>query len=224
MNEHDNLTPAELESYRSALKEAYPAPKTDIHANVMKEIRAERLAQAKRRRRAAFVKWGSVAACLVLVCVIALRVAPELDKLAPVAENSGMMAEDASVAAYSPRNIDNDAVAYDVAEENDSVPAQNDGKSYGMTEPYDPKYNGYEVEFPADDGINAELQGGKTPADYTVEHSTSDDAKPEGVMTEAPETEADATEKVDEAEETEETEETEESEESEETAVTEEIK
>ncbi len=97
MNEHDNLTPAELESYRSALKEAYPAPKSDIHGNVMKQIRAERLMQKKRARRAAFVKWGSVAACLLLVCVIALKVIPDADILAPMAENNSGMGMEADL-------------------------------------------------------------------------------------------------------------------------------
>ena len=107
MNEHDNLTPAEMESYRSALNEAYPAPKTDIHANVMKQIRAERLAQKQRMRRAAFVKWGSVAACLLLVCIIAIRVVPGMDKLAAAeADNAGAMAEDLSVARYDMRDVD----------------------------------------------------------------------------------------------------------------------
>ena len=87
MNEHDNLTPAEMELYRSALNEAYPALKSDIHGNVMKAIRAERILQKKRARRAAFVKWGSAAACLAIVCLVGWRMIPGTDKFAPEADN-----------------------------------------------------------------------------------------------------------------------------------------
>jgi hypothetical protein len=176
MNEHDNLTPSEMESYRSALKEAYPAPKTDIHANVMKQIRAERLAEKQRKRRAAFVKWGSVAACLLLVCMIAIRVVPDMDKLAaPEAANmADAMAEDASVARYDVR--DNDGIPYEeVSEEEYSY--YTDENQYGATTPsYDPKYGDYELNFPTDDKTEAEMQGGKTPAGVNTE-SVSDSTK-----------------------------------------------
>jgi len=211
MNEHDNLTPAEMESYRSALKEAYPAPKTDIHANVMKQIRAERMAQKMRRRRAAFVKWGSVAACLLLVCIIAIRVAPDFDKLAPVAEKSDAMAEDISVARYDNRDSDDAVPHEEVQDMSNEYSHSSNSESNGATTPsHDPLY-GYTVDLPKDDGRTpADMTGqtgGKTPTDdFAAENEAADTPNAEGVMTEAPQMDAPETEaETDETKEVEET-------------------
>ncbi len=70
---------AELDGYKNALREAYPGPKTDIKAAVMAEISADGakvLTKKPRSKLRTFVKWGSLAACIVLVGVICIRVLP----------------------------------------------------------------------------------------------------------------------------------------------------
>ena len=205
MNEHDNLTPTEMESYRSALKESYPAPKTDIHANVMKQIRAERILMKKRARQKLFVKWGSVAACLLLVGMVALKVVPEVDKMmAPMAENSGGMAEDVSVARWDIR--DND--------EEDSVHCANENNS--PADDYAPEAENSQDDPPAqfygatlddskatDDNINVEK-----PEDMDLlNNGGKDSTEAEAPATEAPATEKPTTLAPETEEETEETEE-----------------
>lgn len=205
MNEHDNLTPTEMESYRSALKESYPAPKTDIHANVMKQIRAERILMKKRARQKLFVKWGSVAACLLLVGMVALKVVPEADKMmAPMAENSGGMAEDVSVARWDIRNSDEEDSVHFVNENNspsddyapeaensqDDPPAQ----FYGATLD-DSKVTGDNIDVEKPEDMDLLNNGGK------------DSTEAEAPATEAPATEKPTTLAPETEEETEETEE-----------------
>ena len=217
MNEHDNLTPTEMESYRSALKESYPAPKTDIHSNVMKQIRAERILMKKRARQKLFVKWGSVAACLLLVGMIALKVVPEADKMmAPMAENSGGMAEDVSVARWDIRNSDKEDSVYCVAENN--APADD----YAPSDDYAPEAENSHDDPPAQfygttvndskmtgDNIDVEKLEGMD----LLNNDGKDSPEAEAPATEAPATLAPETE-----------EETEETEEEPETAAAEETK
>lgn len=79
------MTPEELRLYREILQSAYPKPKRDIKAGVMAAIRAEeadtvilpsRIAAKKKSRRDLFLKWGSLAASIVIVAGIGIRVLP----------------------------------------------------------------------------------------------------------------------------------------------------
>lgn len=100
MNANENLsglpeeegawTPEEFEQYRQALEEAYPKPKISIRTEVMKRIEAEMAAdRAKRRqqRMSRVIKWGSLAACLVLCTAVGIRVLPAMMRGAMKAED-----------------------------------------------------------------------------------------------------------------------------------------
>lgn len=77
------LSNAELETYFSAINAAYPRKETNIKASVMAKIGAEANTSALARRLAAkrrqsFMKWGSLAACIVLVFTICINVIPSV--------------------------------------------------------------------------------------------------------------------------------------------------
>ncbi len=72
--------------YRRLMSEAYPSPKKDIRAAVMTQI-AEETAQSEKKAkiltpafRKRFVRYGSIAACLVLLVTLGFRVLPMMTK------------------------------------------------------------------------------------------------------------------------------------------------
>ncbi|MBQ4353445.1 MAG: hypothetical protein IJC71_00985 [Clostridia bacterium] len=118
------MTPEELRLYREILESAYPKPKRDIRAGVMEVIRAEAAAAAagtavageavreskvlepkrsrqKAGRRDLFVKWGSLAACIVLVSAIGIRILPSFLTKDAVAYDSAYAGDTALQEAYS---------------------------------------------------------------------------------------------------------------------------
>ena len=94
------LSGEELERLLSLLREAYPSPKRDIRAAVAEAIRREggaegggaRILKPRKASRAAVLgriaKWGSLAACIVLVSAVGLRVLPMLVNQAKTADAS----------------------------------------------------------------------------------------------------------------------------------------
>ena len=101
MNDHlnennlpeDGLAPDELFLMKEALDAAWPPPKNSIRDGVMAQIRRERTAEKRRRLRSRMVKYGSLAACLVLITVAGIRALPSL------MGNSADMAAEAYIAA-----------------------------------------------------------------------------------------------------------------------------
>ena len=85
MNDNDlrNISDGD---YRRLMSEAYPSPKKDIHAAVMAQVAAEAEQSNKKakiltpRRMNRFVKFGSMAACLVLLVTLGFRVVPMMTK------------------------------------------------------------------------------------------------------------------------------------------------
>lgn len=78
-----DMTPEEFRLYRDILDAAYPKPKRDIKSGVMQVIREESDAviipvkeKKKERRRRELIKWGSLAASIVIVAGISIRVLP----------------------------------------------------------------------------------------------------------------------------------------------------
>ena len=65
MKENEGLTARETERYNELLRDAYPQPKGGMREAVMQRIAAEKT--ARRRRSKFFVRWGSIAACLVII-------------------------------------------------------------------------------------------------------------------------------------------------------------
>ena len=70
----DGMSREEFALYKSALDASLPKPKTDIHAAVTAKIRAERKRMDIMRKAA---KWGSLAACLILVSLVGIKLYPE---------------------------------------------------------------------------------------------------------------------------------------------------
>lgn len=86
MNDHlnDNLTPddalsaEELALLKDVLDSAWPPPKHSVRDSVMAQIRRERMAEKRRILRNRFLRYGSLAACLLLVTAAGFRILPAL--------------------------------------------------------------------------------------------------------------------------------------------------
>ncbi len=107
-----NLQNVSDADYQRLISEAYPSPKRDIHAAVMAQVTAEAAQSGKKANiltpafRNRFVKYGSIAACFVLLVTLGFRVLP-------------MMTKDAvmeSEAAAGTMMIADNTAAYDDAE------------------------------------------------------------------------------------------------------------
>lgn len=89
MNDND-LRNTSHDDYKRLMAEAYPAPKKDIRAAVMAQVSAEAVQSNKkaktltRQRMNRFVKFGSLAACFVLLVTLGFRVVPMMMKDAVV--------------------------------------------------------------------------------------------------------------------------------------------
>lgn len=96
-----NVSDAE---YKRLITEAYPSPKKDIHAAVMAQVTAEAAQSRKKAKiltpafRNRFVKYGSIAACFVLLVTLGFRILPMMTKDAVMeTENAMFTADTASV-------------------------------------------------------------------------------------------------------------------------------
>jgi len=92
-----NVSDAE---YKRLIAEAYPSPKKDIHAAVMAQITAEAAQFRKKAKiltpafRNRFVKYGSIAACFVLLVTLGFRVLPMMTKDAVMETENAMFTAD----------------------------------------------------------------------------------------------------------------------------------
>ena len=88
--------------YRRLMSEAYPSPKKDIRAAVMAQITSEAAQSDKKAKiltpafRKRFVRYGSIAACFVVLVTLGFRVLPMMSKDA-VMESSAEMAPQEAV-------------------------------------------------------------------------------------------------------------------------------
>lgn len=76
MKDFDEFTGLDGEKYAGLINGAYPQPNGDLKDAVMARIAAEK--SSRRRRTRSFVRWGSIAACLVIVAGAAIAVLPRL--------------------------------------------------------------------------------------------------------------------------------------------------
>ena len=76
MEDYEGMSGQEAEKYTDLLKEAYPQPKEGMRDVVMDLIAKEKA--ARRRKTKLFVRWGSIAACIVILCGVAAAAAPRL--------------------------------------------------------------------------------------------------------------------------------------------------
>ncbi len=72
----ESLGSDDISRLKTLVSAAYPAPKRDIRAAVMNEVRAERALARRRAVRDKLVKFGSLAACLILVAILGWNVLP----------------------------------------------------------------------------------------------------------------------------------------------------
>ena len=91
----DGMTPAELARYRELLSEAYPCPSGKIRDSVMKTVLSEAKVKKKATARSLIVKWGSLAACIVIIGTVCLRILPQI----------GLVSKDASLEAENAPNM-----------------------------------------------------------------------------------------------------------------------
>jgi len=98
MNDHlnennipeDGLSPEELALLKEALDAAWPPPKKSLRDGVMAQVKRERTLMRRRAIRNRIVKYGSFAACLLLVTIAGIRVLPSLtSKSADMASADG---------------------------------------------------------------------------------------------------------------------------------------
>ena len=92
-----NVSDAE---YKRLITEAYPSPKKDIHAAVMAQVTAEAAQSRKKAKiltpafRNRFVKYGSIAACFVLLVTLGFRILPMMTKDAVMETENAMFTAD----------------------------------------------------------------------------------------------------------------------------------
>ncbi|MBP3367884.1 MAG: hypothetical protein J6L71_00475 [Clostridia bacterium] len=96
-NNDGGMTPEELGRYKELLSAAYPYEKGKIRDSVMARIASESAAKKNKTPwKTIALRFGSVAAALVLVCTICISVMPRLEKFvaedsfAPEAENEAV--------------------------------------------------------------------------------------------------------------------------------------
>lgn len=96
------MSAAQVDRLRTLLGEAYPGPIRSVRPAVEAAIRRER-ADA---RRARFVRWGGLAACLAVIALIGVFALPRtLVKIAPVAEKADGCALDLAEAPAEMANV-----------------------------------------------------------------------------------------------------------------------
>lgn len=125
MNDHmkenntaeDGLEAEELALLKEALDAAWPPPKTSLRDGVMSQIRRERAAAKRRALLNRAVKYGSLAACLLLVTAAGFRILPGL------ASKSAEMAADAYNMAAAP--AEEAVMEYADADENGEITKKN---------------------------------------------------------------------------------------------------
>ncbi len=167
MNDHlnennlpeDGLAPDELALMKEALDSAWPPPKTSIRDGVMAQIRRERTAEKRRRLRSRMVKYGSLAACLVLITVAGIRALPSLTG------NSADMAAEAYIAA-------------DSAQPAETMPETNAAERENGDAPKTMCYSAQTVTTSEDDGT----------AEEVMEDAVMEEAPAEAPAETAPET------------------------------------
>lgn len=163
MKEYDELTPSESERYEELIRAAYPQPSPHMKEKVMARIAAER---ERRRRRSQFImKLGSLAACLVILSVVAIKALPLLSgnkKLAADANNMEYFYEGSAPNACYDLDVGDtaeDRLFRDLPFE-EELPESNGADDaeavYGSEDdPYDGKYSICGNAVTADEAVNA---------------------------------------------------------------------
>lgn len=91
------LTSDEYELYHQLLSLSYPQPQKSIKEGVMEQIRADSSAEASQKRKKTrnmnrFVKYGSIAACFILIIGVVIGISPILNGMSK-SDNASMTAD-----------------------------------------------------------------------------------------------------------------------------------
>ncbi len=123
------MTPKDRERYKELLNLAYPYPGNSIKDNVIKQIQAER--KAKRLHR--LVRYGSMAACFVLIMGVVIGIVPILNRSTKTSEADEHSINKAEPAMFADRC--NDAaytVTYSsIADAEENAEAEAPAEMYG---------------------------------------------------------------------------------------------
>lgn len=98
--------------YRRLMSEAYPSPKKDIRAAVMAQITSEAAQSDKKAKiltpaiRKHFVRYGSIAACFVVLVTLGFRVLPMMSKDAVMESSTEMAPQEAVMPADEARDME----------------------------------------------------------------------------------------------------------------------
>ncbi len=160
MNDHLNETPLpedglsadELSLLREALATAWPPPEHSIRDGVMAQIRKERAAAKRRQILSRAVKYGSLAACLVLITAVGIRVLPSLGRSSDMAAEAYITIEDYA----APQSVTCTALS-------DASPAENTGETLPETAADSTGAHKLMAVFPTSEA--AEEMGSEAPAE-----------------------------------------------------------
>lgn len=174
------MTAEELALYREILEAAYPKPKRDIKAGVMKAVRRDAAVKKKQKElRPLIMRWGGLAASIVLVAAIGIRVLPAFltdnltvsDEAAP-AEIEQTAAQSIESEVYSTKSTDSFNGAFTTKRSPAEVvpPETNSVTEEAVEEGEEAAYNVYSAEPAAYDELVEEA------AADVIEEAAAEDA------------------------------------------------
>lgn len=117
MNENETISPREEEIISRIVKTAYPSPSTDIAAHVMEKISV--IKASRKKRTSLFIRYGSIAACAIIIAGISLKVIPAMSGKSADNNTAVMTASDdaAPMEVYSMKSIEKADCDIEIEEE-----------------------------------------------------------------------------------------------------------
>jgi len=171
--------------YKRLIAEAYPSPKRDIHAAVMAQVTAEAAQSGRKAKiltpafRSRFVKFGSMAACFVLLVTLGFRVLPMMTKDAMLESAADSAAPEAVAAGMATVTAEEETIPETAASED----GDDNEKSVRMKNSSD---NGGTEEGSGEEPAEAFVYS-SVLTDSTAEEILEDDAAAEEAAPAAPE-------------------------------------
>ncbi len=131
--------PEEFKEYLRAMNTAYPGPKTDIHAAVMAKINAEKkkAPTGTKITRGLFVKWGSLAASIVLVAAVCLKILPSVGEIKTDSADNAEVYDQITLSCKATAIIDCDAMEQSLPTDENALAEAEENYSETSTEATD---------------------------------------------------------------------------------------
>lgn len=195
MNDNDLRNPSFGDDYKRLIAAAYPGPKKDIRAAVMTQI-AEEAEQSDKKAKIRtkgymnrFVRFGSMAACLVLLAALGFRVLPMMMKDA-VVEDAANMSEAAPTSAVEDFEYTADSAPQETIPE---TAAASDEGTDGITGFFKARTNSgkpIQEEIMEEPAVRVEtysdVTAAEVPDEVVVEEAAVEEEIAEEVVEEAP--------------------------------------